>query len=575
MHRLLILICLAAALPSQFGPRCSADETLMPPEVAAQLGLVESWQRAIATPYGEASIVDQVLNVDPENPHVYVEIVDSASVANAPTDKEAGADKPSAAAAKPAAAPGDASSPASDGNASDGKASGKPDNAKVLMRIAVGTPDRLGNPMQKKEAERLASNEIRRLKRRGIEAEMRTTEVARVTLYSISEDGTLEARDSETGRVQWLAQVGNSQLPYGQLGVTDQYLTVINGGNLIQVNATSGEVIKEIRTVSPPQFGAVSAGDNTMVITVGGGIESYSLTDQLAEPFIGAVAGRALAPPRQAPGSSRIAWATDQGLVYVIDMMGTPSILFRLQTDGLVTSRIRAIEGNRFFFATDHGQAYGLRATRSGEVMWSVPFGEPFFEVPLVAGEGVLMLSTFGRLHSLRVDNGDVMWDEPASEIAKLIGCLGERIFARTIGGSLRVLDLKTGKTIGTYPQVRPGRLLPNTKTNRLYFVSDSGAVQCLRPIDSELPSFNVAPDPQPLEEAGSKDKQGKAKDSSSPFTPAGQDPFGASKDPFGAGSDPFGGGDASDPFGGGDASDPFGGGDAMADPFGSDPFGN
>jgi hypothetical protein len=89
--------------------------------------------------------------------------------------------------------------------------------------------------------------------------------------------------------------------------------------------------------------------------------------------------------------------------------------------------------------------------------------------------------------------------------------------------------------------------------------ISTNGHVQCLRPENTDLPTFNVQPDtPTPVEEEKQEEP------------PAGT-PFDTGKNPFGAmGDDPFGGG--------GDAmDDPFGGGDdAMDDPFGGDnPFGS
>ncbi len=540
MKRLLALVCLASTLAIDAADRAKADETLMAPHVAARLGLTEAWQRTIATPNGGSSIADQQLFVHDTNPHVYVEIIEGAKADPKP--------KP----AKPDATPPAATPPV--------------DDAKVLARIAVDVPDESGLPVGLKEAERLASNEIRRLKRRGVEASMRTTEVRRVYLYSIADDGTLEARDAETGRPIWLTRVGMRGLSFGQLGVSEKVLTVVNGSNMIQVNAEDGIVLAEMRTMGSPQFGAINSGDYAMIVTIGGGLEGYPLADPTADPFREMVAGRALASPTRSPSSSKIAWATDQQFVYVMELLGTPSTLFRLHTDGSVVGRVAAASDDRFFFASETGQVYGMKATRSGEVLWATPFGEPFFEEPVILDNQLLVLSAYGRMFCLNTESGDLMWDQPASNIDHILGGFGDQIFAVTQGGSMTVINRDDGATIGTYADVRPGRLLPNTKTNRLYLVSDSGVVQCMRPIDSDMPKFSR----QPQSQAVAEEKTEKKKDAgtSSPFDAPGTDPFGA------GGADPFGAGGA-DPFGAG-AADPFGApaGDT-ADPFGSDPFGN
>ncbi|TWU60089.1 outer membrane biogenesis protein BamB [Rubripirellula tenax] len=540
MHRFLALACVVSAITF----RCetvSADETLMPDRVAKRLGLVEAWQRGISAPNGAVSIADQQIFVHRNNPQVYVEIV---TAGKAPADTK----KPADAEAATSADAGDTATAAAAAAQDD-----------VLMRITVNTADAAGNSIDLKEAERLASNEIRRLKRRGVTATMRTTEVPRVVIYSIADDGGLEARDAETGRAIWNTHVGQRGLHFGQLGVSEEFVTVMNGANLIQVNAANGDTTTEMRTLNAPQFGAINSGDFAMVVTIGGGLECYPLTDPSLDPFREIVDGRALASPTKSPSSSRTAWATDRSLVYVMELLGKPSTLFRLDTDGMITGRIAAASNDRFFFGSDAGQVYAIRATRSGIVSWVTPFGEPFYAEPLVVEDQVMLVSTYGRVFSMNVETGDLSWDAPATNIARLIGGFGDHVYAVTMGGSLTVLDRKTGNTVSTFTEVRPARELTNRETNRLYLVSDSGAVQCLRPLNSKLPKFNTTPDPKPIVEA--EEEKVEEKESSSPFDAGGMNPFGAGGDPFGAG------GASGDPFGGG--------GDAMADPFGADPFGN
>lgn len=582
----LLVPTIAVVVPSH---HVSADEALMPAGVAQRLGLIESWQRTISSPGGAAAIVDEQVFVHQKDPQIYVEVVESGaammSVDKMGSDKMA-ADKMAAekregmAAKEMMASGGDAMMKSEPAGMQMAKAT---DNAKVLMRIAVGSSDRLGKPIDKKEAERLAGNEIRRMKRRGIDATMRTTEVRRVVLYSLAEDGSLEARDGETGQPLWMVQIGRSDLPFRELGISENYITIVNGANVLEVDAATGEVIDEHPTIGVPQFGAVNAGGFAVIATLGGGLEGYPLRDPLADPFRKMVAGRALGTPIKSPTSTKTAWATDQSFVYVMELDPQPYELFRLQTDGMVVGGIAAADGDRFFFATDAGQVYGLRATRSGEVLWTTPFGEPFFVKPLALENHLFVVSTYGRMFCLESENGNLVWDAPATNVGAILGGFGDQIFIRTVGGSFAVVDRKTGQTKQTVGEIRPNRLLPNLKTNRLYLVSDAGVVQCMRPIDSALPKFSIQPDPQPMAET--TEKMEKMEKESGPFDAGGSNPFGAGGgdpfgggaggDPFGAGGgDPFGAGAGGDPFGAG-GGDPFGGGGAIEDPFGGDPFGN
>jgi hypothetical protein len=259
----------------------SAQAQVVPPQVAEQLGLVQAWFRHVQAPMGIQSIADLQLFVHEEDPNEYVEILTSRPGVN-------------------------------------------------------------GQPIGLAEAQRLADNEIRRLKRRGVEGTTEVRKVPRVRLYTVSTEGTLECRDAETGEPVWSVSVGDRRLPFLAIGVSEKLLTVINGANLVLVEASSGEVMEELRTLRVPIYGAVNSGDYAMVPTFGSAIQGYRLDNITEKPFLTVVSGNPLALPAKAPGTSRVAWGTDRGFVYVMELDGTPSVLFRLNTDGIVSGRIAA-----------------------------------------------------------------------------------------------------------------------------------------------------------------------------------------------------------------------------------------
>lgn len=512
MHRLLLV------LATVFLTTPSIAQDLMPPQIARQLGLTQVWLRPINAPSGAQSVGDLRLYVHQVDPLEYIEIVQVV-------DKEAKADKSSTA------------------------------KARVFGRIEIGSVGKDTPEAGRAEAMRLAGNETRRLKRRGINAELQTRKVPRVNLYSVASNGMLESRDAETGVIHWTVQLGDRRLPFQAIGVDDEYLSVINGDKLIQVDVKTGEVMGSIQTRGTPTFGAINAGDFAMIPMIGGSVEGYPLRDQTRDPFLRTTSGSALAMPTKSPDSSLVAWATDRGYVFVAESSGEPSVLFRLKTDGIVSGRIASAPGNRFFFGSENGQVYGLRATRTGEVLWSQSFGEPFYNEPLVVGNQVLISSAYGNLVSFDAQTGLPNWNRPIPNVGKLIGAFGDRLYVTMLSGSLGVIDLATGERVGVFHEVHPDRLLVNKQTDRLYLVSRRGEIQCLRPEGADLPTFNLAADIGTEAPEESKEEKSQSK---SPFDVGGDQPDDAGDDdPFGsddgAGADPFGedGGD----FGG---EDPF-----------------
>ncbi len=149
----------------------------------------------------------------------------------------------------------------------------------------------------------------------------------------------------------------------------------------------------------------------------------------------------------------------------------------------------------------------------------------------------------------------------------ELLAAFDGRAYVRLLTGGMAVVDIESGKIVENIFELLPRQLLVNSQTNRLYLVSETGAVQCLRPEGSDLPTISSAlqsPEDKPAEAESKTEPAGPQ-----PVMDPAADPFapGAAADPFGAGNnDPFGDA-AADPFGGGaDAADPFGG----ADPFGN-----
>lgn len=524
MKRLCLLVAVFCMTLSSLPMPTTRAEELMSPNTAARMGLVEAWQRQLRVPGGSASIVHQEIFLHDVDPKEYVEIL---------------------------------------GDAVDGK------DAPVLFRLDINTPGATGAPIGKAEAERLARREIRRLKRRGGDPKITSRTVPRICLYTAARNGTIECRDAETGTPIWMTQVGNARLPFGKLGVDDKYLSITNGGNLITIDVTNGEPISNIRTLSIPLYGTIHAGGHSILPTIRNGIEGYWLADTEEVPFMEIVAGLALKPPTRSPSSAKVAWGTDRSFVYVMETSGKPSVLFRLQTDGFVNGRIAAASGDRFFFGSESGQVYGVRATRKGRVLWSRPYGEPFYNDAMLVDGVMLIPSAYGNLFALDEKTGLSVWNAPAANVDEVIGGFDGKVFVRFISGGLGALDLKTGQLLDVDRSLMPRKLLVNRATNRLYLVNSTGTVQCLRPIDAELPSLQQSM--MPVDESGGSEEMTKPKQQT---TKPGIDPFQA-KDPFGVGPD-AGSGGAIDPFGapGGMADDPFGApaGDAK-DPFGGSPF--
>ncbi|EMI24226.1 serine/threonine protein kinase related protein [Rhodopirellula europaea SH398] len=523
--RLILSLTLVAAYAIGLSASALADHELLGPNETRQLGLEEVWRRNLSVPAGRQSIVDQKMIVHQTQSHVFVEIVEKSG-------------EPKPAESEPVAE-GEDAAPEID------------EEVVVYARFQVDSDLSRRGAIDQKEAERLANNEIRRMKRRGIDAELRNRTIPTIRFYTLSDDGTVECRDAESGDLIWLQRVGSNMRGYGGLGVDEEFVSVVNGGELIKLDVKNGQVFGATSLEYVPLQGVVHCNGFALVPSIGDRIAGYGLVDPTIDPFAEIVAGSALAMPTHAADSNKVGWGTSQGFVYVMEMEGEPNVQFRLNTDGIVSGALAAAPGERFFFGSESGQIYGIKATREGDVLWSRPTGEPIYESPIFFNEKVFYPTTYGNLMCVSASDGYSVWPQTVPGVQKLLGAIDGKIYARSMSGSLLVMSMEDGSLLGRFPRIQPEALLVNRSTDRLYLVNNRGTMQCLRRPGSVIPKVVKSLPPVETEEEADTELEKQEPESTTPKIV--------------------------DPFGGDGGADPFG--DTMEDPFapagGQDPFGD
>ncbi len=438
----------------------------------------------------------------------------------------------------------------------------------VYARIAADTLNSFGQPIGIEEAQRLCKLENYKLKRRGIEAEVSVIEVPEIRIYTLGRDGTLEARDAETGQLMWAERFGDSRIPSLPLAVNEKYAAVVNGLELFIVDALTGKEIRRHRFDAVPLQGVTLIGDFVMAVCTRGRVQGFSITREDREPFTGRVAGLPLADPVAAPNFPRLMWPTDQGFLYALDGEGSPGFVFRFPTEGMVSSPLAAGAGGRFYAGTDKGHIYSIDSHLSGKVLWRRSIGAPVYASPTLLENRLFITTVYGQLFCLDAATGNMLWQRPVGNVEKVLGGSENQILVRTVSARLSAIDAESGSIIAEFDAPRIVDAVRNPLTDRTYLLTSDGSIQCLRPKSTELPRL--------LDMDLSTDTSGTAsEENTSPQPNSGQSPFGnEAPDPFGGAGNPFGGDGGGnqqpDPFGGSGA-DPFGGGNGGA----ADPFGN
>ena len=465
--------------------------------------------------------------------------------------------------------------------------------------------DQFGRPVGKKAAEILAANKKAELG----DAEILEHGVPTVRIALLTNRGDVTLVDGETGAVLWTKTVGNPR--HAAVGVcTNDELTVVltglrmyvirnSDGHVISEKITKGvagasPVITERRTATTFNYEVNQNGENSYsmiyVPTIENRMDLYDLDKEIKTGGPDALAsypkglpgfGRGLMQPTL--GSKSIAWPTDQGVVYVADLV-TNKVDRQLRTLGTITSPVAYIPGvRRFLTASSDGYVYCFKEDDPDD-MWRSSIGEPIYREPILVDGNAYVVTRSYKLHQLDLSTGAEKWIVP--NVERVISISDNRIYCVQVGGNLMVLDENQGTPLRTVPMQSVDFTFLNTMTDRMYIGTKDGLLQCVRELNQTFPVVHTKASESAAADAAAADANAvDDQPKENPFAPKPAPmPNAGNANPFGKPANNNNGGGNANPFapkpaagnGGGNAN-PFGqpangGGNAggnNANPFG------
>lgn len=383
------------------------------------------------------------------------------------------------------------------------------------------------------------------------------------TLYVLSSSGQVQALDSETGQTLWTARFGEPEQPtYGPAAHGD-HVALICGSTLYVLDATNGKEIFHKLVDGAPGGSPALADDYVFAPLVSGLLHAYPIGKKKSPSkrfsSVGSILTDAIIVDDQ------VIWCSTRGILYSAYATGK-GMNFRFDSaDHLlapVTSHDKTI-----LVASSNGYVYGLDA-RHGNQRWRTSVGTEITE-PAMAIDGVVYVGTLDQtLYAIDATNGKEKWSTPG--VNAVVSVTAGKTYAVGQHGNLAVIDSATGDTLSSWPN--HGRLLPvqNNQTDRLYFVSADGLVQCFHELGVDKPLYHgeaakaassdeEQPTDQPAEDAGAFESEFTApnttEEDSNPF---GEDFNDADSDEGGFDSSDTETDEESDPFGSDGDDDPF-----------------
>jgi outer membrane protein assembly factor BamB len=429
------------------------------------------------------------------------------------------------------------------------------------IRIAADTPDRKGNAIGIAEAKKQANAYAARLLGKQDGFQVVEVTVPDQKLVVVTADGIVQTIDAESGAILWKTSLGNLRAPSHPATISSAGISLIHGENLFLVG-WDGKIKNTTHLQSATSNAVAVCQDVTFVGDFKGQITVYGLESNV-KPQRYSIQGRAVGRPVSTTAPDFSAFASDEGYVYIFTVRETPSIWIRYQAPGTMTGSLAV--GNGAFYA---GSTIGTLAKistedRVGKIEWDYRAGESIEAPAFVAGTHVFVPTDAGNLIAIDDATGYAAWILDGLRAKTIIGRASNKVFFTTTSGELSAVDIASGQRVATTSTMELSAPVVNPVSDRIFIISKSGSIQCLRPIGAVLPSFITPPiivEKTEAEATTSEAMETETGDGVSPFEAFGTESAAPEGNPFGDG-DPFGGGV------GGNAGDapgenPFGGDD-------------
>ena len=124
------------------------------------------------------------------------------------------------------------------------------------------------------------------------------------------------------------------------------------------------------------------------------------------------------------------------------------------------------------------GYVFAVR-DRIGEVCWQFVVNGPVLERIAVVGKDVYCPTFPGGMHALDLTDGKEQWFMPG--IRKFVAASIKRLYVLDANANLIVLNRQTGTPIYSFSVRQIDQCLFNIETDRIYFINESGLIQCLK----------------------------------------------------------------------------------------------
>ncbi|MFO7904434.1 MAG: PQQ-binding-like beta-propeller repeat protein [Planctomycetota bacterium] len=359
--------------------------------------------------------------------------------------------------------------------------------------------DIFGEPLGEEGAEDAAADKADLLKRLGIDSRIEQSVVPDATLYASTNSGMIHAIDAETGRPRWTQAVGTMRYPTSAPAATDTRLAIVNGQTLYILETENGEILEERRVVGGPGAGPAISGNHVYLPLLNGLLKAYTIGPDAPSwlktyPSL----GRTEISPTIAGG--RVVCANQEGLITVITE-SERGVRARLRVKNELAGPIRYVPPDQILAMTTTGDLYSFDLG-SKQLMWRYATGYQTSQPAAAVKDHVFVVTRDSGLLAVSTATGEALWPKSYQHAQEFVAATDNNVYCMTERKELVALDLATGRPVSQIPLNLTDQAFPNMKTDRIYIVTQNGALQCFHELEADLPTLHLVESPkEPAEE--------------------------------------------------------------------------
>jgi outer membrane protein assembly factor BamB len=299
-----------------------------------------------------------------------------------------------------------------------------------------------------------------------------------IYVVTLAANGILSAFDGESGEVLWQTSLPHTGLQLLGPGVSDDYVTVVNGNYYFVMSLKSGSLVATRVLEHTATSAPVPLKNKILVPSIGGRVAAYDIEKPLRSPIVLRAGkenrnGTAISSNREF-----IAW-TNQKSLFMIHSEERPTMWAKVNAgDDVQTRPITTPQG--FLFSTNNGVVIHATTQRTGSYLWRANLALQTGRPAVVGNDRVFIVADDGEVQCLDLQTGEALWPTTTKNVDLILGVGKEHIYARDTSGMLESIRISDGKVDGQTTALLPG-VVPNSIHDRFFVVTRTGHLTCLR----------------------------------------------------------------------------------------------